>query len=99
MRITQKMAKEYVADPNRWYLIQDGEYAKVYRLDFGSKSYLKVCIKEVLNSVAEFMGGEVEVRFADIIHYEYKVKYDCFGYSISESRIAEEIWKEAKTII
>ena len=98
MRITQKMAKEYVADPNRWYLIQDGEYAKVYRLDFGSKSYLKVCIKEVLNTVAEFMGGEVEVGFADIIHYEYKAKYDCFGYSISESRIAEEIWKEAKTL-
>jgi len=70
----------------------------VYRLDFGSKSYLKVCIKEVLNTVAEFMGGEVEVGFADIIHYEYKAKYDCFGYSISESRIAEEIWKAAKTL-
>lgn len=98
MKITKKMAKQYVADRNRWYLIQDGEYVKVYRLDFGSKSWIDVCTKSIKDMIAVFTGGKVETDFNRHSYFEYDSEYDCLKYGTSETGIAEEIWKEAKTV-
>lgn len=98
MKMTKKQAAEYIEDRQNWRLIQDGEFVKVYRLDFGNRHYLDIVHKRIKEMIAVYTNKEVEVTFSGHAYYEYDIKHDCVGYSTRATHIVEEIWQEAKTL-
>ncbi|MBQ3460331.1 MAG: hypothetical protein IJH14_06640 [Solobacterium sp.] len=99
MRMTKKQAGEYITNRCNWRLVQDGEYVKVYRLDFGDCHFVDVCHKRIKDMIAVYTGHEPEVDFSGHSFYEYDTNHECLTYGTSENHMIEDIWKEAKKIV
>lgn len=100
MRLTKKQAGEYITDCRNWRLVQDGEYVKVYRLDFGDKHYVDIHHRKIINTIERLMHKEEpKIGFEHHDYHYYEPESDSLGYQIRATAMVDEIWNEAKKIV
>ena len=93
--MTQNEAKEYIANPNHWYVIGVTDYARVCRLDYGSLSYIAVQTKHK-NITEWYRNKTVIIEWSNSLYYRLEEENRCLGYPIRPTEMSMEIWKESK---